>query len=411
MIRDFSSSLKELTKLIIIFIFALNKVFSQVMPISFGIHSKKSSSQEINYALSFDGSNDHLTTNGGTISTAWSFEVWYKKNGNQSAINLTNDKNSNNGGTWALRLGQWNNINKVGITKYSVQDYYINNSKANLDIGKWEHIAWTYQNNLVTVYINGENLGTTFTRGPLANGAILYWNIIGKSVRTINGDLDEIRVWSDVRTEAEINDNMFKELNGDETGLVAYYKMSNGSGTTVTDNSSNTYDGTMVNMSTDDWVTSYAPIGNLNSSYQTNVEGIWKKTGTENSEDSNGLKMSVSSELAEVNFTVFGNNNSSGTTSNNLPAGESLQKRSSREWQIDEKGTVTADLIVDISDATGNSVSPAAASNYKLLYKSCVGCDFTVKASGSSSSNDVITFSDIALLDGFYSIASTDANL
>ena len=411
MIRDFSSNLKELTKLIIIFVFTLNKVFSQVMPASFGIHSKKSSSQEINYALSFDGSNDHLTTNGGTISTAWSFEVWYKKNGNQSAINLTNDKNSNNGGTWALRLGQWNNINKVGITKYSVQDYYINNSKANLDIGKWEHIAWTYQNNLVTVYINGENLGTTFTRGPLANGAILYWNIIGKSVRTINGDLDEVRVWSDVRTEAEINDNMFKELNGDETGLVAYYKMSNGSGTTVTDNSSNTYDGTMVNMSTDDWVTSHAPIGNLNSSYQTDVEGIWKKTGTENSEDSNGLKMSVSSELAEVNFTVFGNNNSSGTTSNNLPAGESLQKRSSREWQIDEKGTVTADLIIDISDATGNSVSPAAASNYKLLYKSCVGCDFTVKASGSSSSNDVITFSDITLQDGFYSVASTDANL
>ena len=167
----------------------------------------------------------------------------------------------------------------------------------------------------------------------------------------------------------------------------------------------------MVNMSTDDWVTSYAPIGNLNSSYQTDVEGIWKKTGTENSEDSNGLKMSVSSELAEANYTVFGNNNNSGTTTTNLPSGESLQKRSSREWQIDEKGTVTADLIVDISDATGNSVSPAAASNYKLLYKSCVGCDFTVKASGSSSSNDVITFSDITLQDGFYSVASTDANL
>ena len=28
--------------------------------------------------------------------------------------------------------------------------------------------------------------------------------------------------------------------------------------------------------------------------------------------------MSVSSELAEVNFTVFGNNNSSGTTSTNF---------------------------------------------------------------------------------------------
>ena len=89
--------------------------------------------------------------------------------------------NSGNSGTWSLRLGQWNNINKVGITKYGVQDYYINDSKANLDIGKWEHVAWTYQNNLVTVYINGENLGTSYSRGPLANGAILYWNIIGKS--------------------------------------------------------------------------------------------------------------------------------------------------------------------------------------------------------------------------------------
>ena len=58
----------------------------------------------------------------------------------------------------------------------------------------------------------------------------------------------------------------------------------------------------MLNMSTDDWVTSHAPIGNLNSSYQTDVEGIWKKTGTENSEDSNGLKMSVSTELAKQTF-------------------------------------------------------------------------------------------------------------
>ena len=72
---------------------------------------------------------------------------------------------------------------------------------------------------------------------------------------------------------------------------------------------------------------------------------------------------------------------------------------------------MSADLIVDISDATGNSISPAAASNYKLLYRSCVGCDFTLKASGSSSSNDVITFSDIDLQDGFYSVASTDSNL
>ena len=218
-------------------------------------------------------------------------------------------------------------------------------------------------------------------------------------------------MWSDLRTPTELKDNMFKELNGDETGLVAYYKMTNASGTTVTDNSSNTYNGTMINMSTDDWVTSYAPIGNLNNSYQTDVEGLWKKTATTNSESSDGLQMSVSSELAEANFAVFGNNNTSGTSTSDLPPGESLQKRSSRIWQVDEVGTVSASVIIDISDATANNISPAAASNYKLLYKSCVGCDFTVNASGSNSSSDAITFSNIALQDGFYAIASTDSNL
>jgi hypothetical protein len=164
-------------------------------------------------------------------------------------------------------------------------------------------------------------------------------------------------------------------------------------------------------MNTNDWVTSYAPIGNLNSSYQTDMEGLWEKTGTENSESSNGLKMAVSSELSETNFAIFGNNNSSGTSTSNIPSGESLQKRSSRVWQVDEVGTVSANVIVDISNATGNNVSPASTANYKLLYKSCAGCDFTVKATGASSSDDKITFSNVGLQDGFYAIASTDSNL
>ena len=102
---------------------------------------------------------------------------------------------------------------------------------------------------------------------------------------------------------------------------------------------------------------------------------------------------------------------SSGTTTENLPSGESIQKRSTRKWQFDEVGSVTSDLKIDISDATGNSVTPSSASNYKLLYKSCTECDFSIYATGSSSSADIITFSNVSIQDGFYSIASTDANL
>ena len=369
---------------------------------------------ETNYALSFDGSGDHIVVNGGTISTAWSFEVWFKKAGTRTGMNLTNNSNSNNGGTWSLRLAQWSNINKVGITKYGVKDYYINNSKATLETGKWAHVAWTYQSNLVTVYVNGESLGSTFSRGPLSSGATLYWNIIGKSNSlSIYGELDEVRIWNDKRTASEIADNMFLELSGNEPGLVAYYKMSNGSGTTVDDDSSNSNNGTMTNMAEEDWVTSYVPIGKLNDSYKTNIKSIWKATGTSSSIESDGLSMSVSSELAEQNFVIYGNNGSSSTTTNDIPAG--ITKRSARVFQFDLTGSVSANIKIDIGDVSGFSGTPGATSNYKLLYRpiGCTGsCDYSILATAASvSSTDIFEFTNISVQDGYYAIGSADSNL
>ncbi len=42
-----------------------------------------------------------------------------------------------------------------------------------------------------------------------------------------DGKMDELRVWSDVRTEPEVSGNYDSELNGDEAGLVAYWKFNN----------------------------------------------------------------------------------------------------------------------------------------------------------------------------------------
>ena len=413
MIKDSLNNSGAYIRLLILLLILINKGWAQILPSNFGVHHRKSSST-VNYALSFDGSNDYITINGGTISTAWSFEVWFKKDSNKNTHNLTNNANSNNTGTWSLRLGQWKNVNKVGITKYGNKDYYINNANANLEINKWEHIAWTYQNNLVTVYVNGVSLGSTHKaylhngNQTLANNAILYWNIIGKSSNSIGGEIDELRIWNDVRTSGEINDNMFISLGGNESNLVAYYKMSNQSGSSLTDNSSNSNTGTISGAT---WVTSNAPIGIINESYQNNIESLWQKTGTSDSEASGGLTLNVSSALAEANFVVYSNNNSLGTTIENLPSGESIQKRSTRKWQFDEIGSVTSDIKIDISDATGNSVTPSSASNYKLLYKSCTECDFSVYATGASNSGDVVTFSNVTIQDGFYSIATTDTNL
>ena len=164
---------------------------------------------------------------------------------------------------------------------------------------------------------------------------------------------------------------MFIELNGNEAGLVKYYKMSNGTGYTLTDNSSNSYNGTLKNMTNDDWVTSYAPIGKIDDDYKNSIEAIWAKTDkSKYSSSSNGLFFKLDDNLTEHNFAVFGSNSSVGTNTNNLPSGTTI--KSSREWQIDEHGDVQVNIFIDISAATGNTVTPADASNYKLIYKSSV---------------------------------------
>ncbi|MCF7835791.1 MAG: LamG domain-containing protein [Candidatus Marinimicrobia bacterium] len=48
-----------------------------------------------------------------------------------------------------------------------------------------------------------------------------------QDIKYFDGKIDEVRIWSDVRTAQEIADNWNTELNGDEENLVAYYKLNN----------------------------------------------------------------------------------------------------------------------------------------------------------------------------------------
>ena len=69
----------------------------------------------------------------------------------------------------------------------------------------------------------------------------------------MGGSIDELRIWNYVRTQSQIQATMNNPLTGSESGLVAYYNMKDGSGTSLADSSgSNT--GSLNNMSDADWV-------------------------------------------------------------------------------------------------------------------------------------------------------------
>ncbi|MBF0450306.1 MAG: cadherin domain-containing protein, partial [Candidatus Magnetomorum sp.] len=139
---------------------------------------------------------------------------------------------------------------------------YYNNFNLNivLSINTWYHIAVVIdRSNGCRIYINGkEQSYQTASNG--GNISTNYLNI-GYSSNSIDGYIDEFRIWEIARTQNQIRDNMCKRLNGNETGLSAYYRFDHSTGTTLLDMSANGNNGTLYNMINSQWMPSEAPIG------------------------------------------------------------------------------------------------------------------------------------------------------
>jgi len=138
----------------------------------------------------------------------------------------------------------------------------------------WFHFAGTYKRGgYFVVYINGQakdSLNVSSITSSFA-GSYTYklgqdgtgnytWN--GGNPR-YNGKIDELRIWSEVRTAQQIQDNMCHSLTGNEPNLYAYYNFNEVSGAIITDLSSNAINGNIVNGVSANRVISGAPIGNV----------------------------------------------------------------------------------------------------------------------------------------------------
>jgi len=82
--------------------------------------------------------------------------------------------------------------------------------------------------------------------------------------RFYDGIMVDVRMWEVARTQDEIQANMNSYLNGSETGLIAYWRMNEGSGQTVFDFSGSGYDlqlGSAPNSDTNDpaWLLTNCP--------------------------------------------------------------------------------------------------------------------------------------------------------
>lgn len=101
-----------------------------------------------------------------------------------------------------------------------------NESITALRVGEWEHIAITYDGTTIRYYLNGQPDGTATFALAISTQADTIVKI-GANMDDDNfwdGLIDDVRIWDDIRTAQEISDNYNCSLDGNEPGLVAYWK-------------------------------------------------------------------------------------------------------------------------------------------------------------------------------------------
>lgn len=133
---------------------------------------------------------------------------------------------------------------------------------------EWTHIAATYDGQNVRNYVDGRLTSTTRRVGNVApSDSALYFGTrpLGGFVYFYNGVIDEVRIWNITRSEQEINQTMNRYLAGNEEGLVGYWRLDEGEGQIVHDQTGNENHGHLGFEEDEDardaeWVESDAPI-------------------------------------------------------------------------------------------------------------------------------------------------------
>ena len=177
-----------------------------------------------NSAYSFNGTSNYIRTsdsNSLSLNGDFSISLWFYDIPDSQLYHTFLGKRL--GGNWSYNLatsintnGVQSELNKIFTGRRhvsSVDEREYRFSNATFDFNTWQHIVLTVQNNTITFYKNGLNMGTNsngnqFTL-PMINQAVgLTIGSNGSTVGTcewMNGKLDEIRIYNRVLNTDEIN--------------------------------------------------------------------------------------------------------------------------------------------------------------------------------------------------------------
>jgi len=203
--------------------------------------------QTMGKALSFDGVDDYMDIGSSLQSTSqMTIEGKIKLDDYSTTRNIISNNLGAGTAQYTMRI-ETNGKLTAGIFTTSKAFWVADvcDIEKNTEI----HLASVINstNNTYAVYKNG-NIVASGTLTDESRSLGTGKTFIGKDNRNadyFDGIIDDVRIWNVARTQQQIQDNMNKELAGNETGLVGYWKFNEGTGTTAYDSTVNANNGTI----------------------------------------------------------------------------------------------------------------------------------------------------------------------
>ena len=212
------------------------------------------------YSVAFDGTDDYMSMTLPVLGNTHTLSAWFKTTasyGGAGSEGTLISYISSGGGNDDSVLSVM--TNKVGWSDFTDDNQF---GTSIVNDGNWHHAVAVVTASTQKIYVDGV-LETT-TSNAYSAGTSFSSATIGRRAnaaqRFFNGNIDEVAIWDSALTANEVksiyNDGKPVDLSGQPelyssaNNLVAWWRMGDndsGTGTAVTDNSANSYNGSLVN--------------------------------------------------------------------------------------------------------------------------------------------------------------------
>jgi len=192
-------------------------------------------------AISFDGGDDHLYALHASyfeFDNVLTIELWVKPTALDGRRVLFTTRQTNRAGSYQLEIGTGSGgTNRVAVS--GVGTWVAQTGDNTIAIDEWSHIAYTRTGigaGTHKIYVNGveqpliSDADYTFESNP--DDKLFGYGING--CVSFAGEMDEIRMWADVRTARQIRENMCQVLAGNEWMLASYFRLDESDGLDIT---------------------------------------------------------------------------------------------------------------------------------------------------------------------------------